>query len=68
MNRRNEQRGAVIIGSSLHSLGAVRNLAMQGIPVCVLSSGACVSQFSKFVRIVAVLPDRAERYFSTTLL
>jgi len=50
MNRRGEQPGAVIIGGSFHSLGAARNLAKHGVPVCVLDSGTCVSQFSRYVK------------------
>jgi D-aspartate ligase len=50
MNRRSEEPGAVIIGGSFHSLGAARNLAKHGVPVCVLDSGVCVSQFSRRVK------------------
>lgn len=40
----------MIIGGGFHSLGAVRNLAKYGVPVCVLNDGPCVSQFSRYVR------------------
>jgi predicted ATP-grasp superfamily ATP-dependent carboligase len=50
MNRSSRESGAVIIGGSFHSLGAARNLAKHGVPVCVLNSGVCVSQFSRYVR------------------
>lgn len=50
MNTRGEQPGAVIVGGSFHSLGAARNLAKHGVPVCVLNSGVCVSQFSRHVK------------------
>ncbi|MFH1928014.1 MAG: ATP-grasp domain-containing protein, partial [Chloroflexota bacterium] len=42
--------GAIILGGHFHSLGAVRNLAKHGVPVCVLDSGICVAQFSRHVR------------------
>lgn len=50
MDRGNGKAGAVIIGGSFHSLGAARNLAKHGVPVCVLDSGPCVSRFSRSVR------------------
>jgi len=49
MNRRGKQPGPVIIGGSFHSLGAARNLAKHGAPVCILDGGICVSQFSRYV-------------------
>jgi D-aspartate ligase len=57
MKKRSEQPGAVIIGGSFHSLGAARNLAKHGIPVCVLDSGICVSQFSRSVRSFLKCPS-----------
>ncbi len=50
MDRGNGSPGAVILGGSFHSLGAARNLAKHGVPVCVLDSGVCVAQFSRSVR------------------
>jgi len=50
MDRGNENSGAVIIGGSFHSLGAARNLAQHGVPVCILDTGACVARFSRCVR------------------
>jgi len=47
MNQQTSHRGAVIIGGSFHSLGAVRRLAAHGLPVHVLDTGVCVSQFSR---------------------
>jgi len=44
------QPGAVIIGGHYLSLGAARNLASSGIPVCVVDSEVCVAQFSRRVR------------------
>lgn len=55
--------GAVIIGGGFHSLGAVRNLAKYGVPVCVLNEGPCVSQFSRYVECFVKCPpldDEAE--------
>lgn len=49
MERRVGKPGAVILGGSFHSLGAARNLAKHGVPVCVLDSGSCVSRFSRAV-------------------
>jgi predicted ATP-grasp superfamily ATP-dependent carboligase len=40
----------VILGGSFHSLGAARNLAKHGVPVCVLDNGPCVSRFSRSVK------------------
>jgi predicted ATP-grasp superfamily ATP-dependent carboligase len=40
----------VIIGGSFHSLAAARNLAQHGVPVFILDSAACVSQFSRCIK------------------
>lgn len=50
MDRGNEKPGAVIVGGSFHSLGAARNLAKHGVPVCVLDSAPCVTRFSRSVK------------------
>ena len=57
MNQRSERPGAVIIGGSFHSLGAARNLAKHGVPVCVLNSGVCVSQFSRYCAVFPQMPS-----------
>lgn len=44
------QPGALIVGGHFLSLGAARNLAQAGVPVAVVDSGPCVSQFSRQVR------------------
>ena len=41
MEQGNERPGAVILGGSFHSLGAARNLAEHGVPVCILDSAPC---------------------------
>ncbi len=41
---------ALVAGGHFHSLGAVRNLARQGVPVYVVDHDLCVSQFSRDVR------------------
>jgi predicted ATP-grasp superfamily ATP-dependent carboligase len=40
----------MIIGGHYLSLGAARNLASNGIPVCIVDSEVCVAQFSRRVR------------------
>ena len=50
MERGNGKPGAVILGGSFHSLGAARNLAKHGVPVCILDIGACVARFSRSVK------------------
>jgi predicted ATP-grasp superfamily ATP-dependent carboligase len=40
----------LIIGGHYLSLGAARNLACNGIPVCIVDSEVCVAQFSRCVR------------------
>src|SRR5687767_1579518 len=50
MNRINQHPGAVILGGHFLSLGAVRNLAKHGVPVCVLDSEVCVARFSRCIR------------------
>ena len=50
MDRGNEKPGAVIVGGSFHSLGAARNLAKHGVPVCILDSAPCVARFSRSVK------------------
>ena len=56
VNRGSGAPGAVMIGGGFHSLGAVRNLAKYGVPVCVLNNGACVSQFSRYARCFVKCP------------
>jgi D-aspartate ligase len=60
MDRRNENPGAVIVGGHFSSLGAARNLARHGVPVYVLDSGVCVSQFSRHVRRVFKCPSTSD--------
>ncbi len=63
MERGNGNPGAVIVGGHFSSLGAARNLAKHGVPVYVLDSGVCVSQFSRHVRRLFKCPpisDEAE--------
>ncbi len=50
MDSTGQKPGAVIIGGHYLSLGAARNLASNGIPVCVVDSEVCVAQFSRRVR------------------
>lgn len=50
MDRREPRSGAVIAGGHFLSLGAARNLAKHGLPVYVLDSAVCVSQFSTCVK------------------
>jgi D-aspartate ligase len=50
MNRNNEHPGAVILGGHFLSVGAVRNLAKHGVPVCILDSEVCVARFSRYTR------------------
>lgn len=49
--------GAVILGGSFHSLGAARNLAKFGVPVCILDNGPCVSRFSRAVKYFDECPS-----------
>jgi len=42
---------AIIIGGSFHSLGAARNLAKNGVRVCLLDSQVSVSHFSRSVAL-----------------
>ena len=57
MDRGNEKPGAVIVGGSFHSLGAARNLAKHGVPVCVLDSAPCVARFSRSVKRFCKCPS-----------
>lgn len=50
MDSTGHKPGAIIIGGHYLSLGAARNLASSGIPVCVVDSEVCVAQFSRRVR------------------
>lgn len=50
MDGQDEKKGAVILGGSYHSLGAARNLAEHGVPVCILDSAPCVARFSRSVK------------------
>ena len=61
--------GAVILGGSFHSLGAARNLAKHGVPVCVVDNGACVSRFSRAVTYFIACPavDDEEAYIQFLL-
>ena len=61
--------GAVILGGSFHSLGAARNLAKHGVPVCILESGTCVSRFSRAVSCFMTCPaaDDEEAYIEFLL-
>lgn len=61
--------GAVILGGSFHSLGAARNLAKHGVPVCILESGNCVSRFSRAVSCFMTCPtaDDEEAYIEFLL-
>lgn len=56
MSQGSREPGAVIVGGGFHSLGAARNLAKYGVPVCVLNDGACVSQFSRYVKCFIKCP------------
>jgi D-aspartate ligase len=60
MDRENEESGAVILGGSFHGLGAARNLATHGVPVCVLDSTFCVAQLSRSVRRFLRCPPPAD--------
>lgn len=64
MDRVRDIPGAVILGGSFHSLGAARNLSQQGVPVCVMDGGICVSRFSKAVGCFVKCPpaDDEEEY------
>lgn len=64
MDRDRNLPGAVILGGSFHSLGAARNLAEHGVPVCVMDSGVCVSRFSNSVGCFITCPpaDNEEEY------
>ena len=64
MEQGNEKPGAVILGGSFHSLGAARNLAKHGVPVCIMDSGACISRFSRAVSCQIDCPpaDDEEEY------
>ena len=42
--------GAVILGGSFNGLGAARNLTKNGVPVYIVDTGLCVTQFSRHVR------------------
>jgi len=69
MDRVNENPGAVIVGGHFSSLGAARNLAKHGVPVYVLDSGVCVSQFSRHVtRLFKCPPISDEAEFVDFLL
>jgi D-aspartate ligase len=57
MNRKSVNPGAVIIGGSFHSLGAARNLAKHGVPVCILDSEVCISRFSRRVKLFLGCPS-----------
>jgi predicted ATP-grasp superfamily ATP-dependent carboligase len=63
MDRGNGNPGAVIVGGHFSSLGAARNLAKHGVPVYILDTGVCVSQFSRHVKRLFKCPrtsDEAE--------
>jgi D-aspartate ligase len=49
MDREEGRPGAIIVGGHFLSLGAARNLAKHAVPVYILDSGVCVSQFSRHV-------------------
>jgi len=69
MGRGNGNPGAVIVGGSFSSLGAARNLAGHGVPVCILDQGVCVAQFSRHVqRFFKCPPENDEERFIEFLL
>lgn len=64
MGRHRKIPGAVVLGGSFHSLGAARNLANHGVPVCLLDSAVCITRFSRSVRcfVTSPAPDDEEEY------
>lgn len=55
-----EGPGAIIVGGHFHGLGAARNLAKHGISVCVMDTGICLAQFSRYVRRFLKCPPTSD--------
>ncbi len=50
MSKNNSRPGAIIAGGHFASLAAARNLGKHGIPVYIVDSETCLTQYSKYIK------------------